>query len=137
MMLMIGDRVAKSGPMRNFVYTNNLVNTGTVPTGPTGGGPANCAYPRKPDVVLPACFQPYTFSHNALIATPTRFPPALYPAGNFFPASASSVDFVNYANGNGGDYHLGSQSQFKSAGTDGKDLGADVDAINAAINGAE
>jgi hypothetical protein len=44
---------------------------------------------------------------------------------------------VNYKNGNGGDYHLQSSSPFKNAGTDGKDLGADMDALEAEIAGVE
>jgi hypothetical protein len=47
------------------------------------------------------------------------------------------MQFVNFANGHGGDYHLRNTSPYKNAATDGKDLGADIDAINAAISGAE
>ena len=86
---------------------------------------------------LPACFEQYTFSHNAIIASPANFPPSKYPSGNYFPASTEAVDFVNYDNGNGGDYHLQSASPYKNAGTDGKDLGADMGAIKAAIAGVE
>jgi hypothetical protein len=88
-------------------------------------------------LALAACFQNYTFSHNAVVATPSNYPPAHYPAGNFFPESVAFVDFVNYSNGNGGDYHLQSHSRYKNAGTDGKDLGADIDGIEAATGGAE
>lgn len=49
--------------------------------------------------------------------------PSSYPAGNFFPASISSVGFVNF----GTDYRLSSSSLYHSAGTDGKDLGASLD----------
>jgi hypothetical protein len=135
-MLNIGDFVASNGHMRNFVYTNNLVGTGKAPTRTTGGGPANCAYGGVPSLVLAACFQNYTFSRNVLIATPANYPPTRYPSGNFFPGSASSVDFVNFANGNGGDYQLQNQSRYKLAGTDGKDIGADVGAINTATAAA-
>ena len=44
---------------------------------------------------------------------------------------------MNYKNGNGGDYHLLSSSPFKNAGIDGKDLGADMDALEAEIAGVE
>lgn len=135
-MLNIGDFVASNGLMRNFVYTNNLVGTGKAPTRTTGGGPANCAYGGVPSLVLAACFQNYTFSGNVLIATPANYPPTRYPTGNFFPGSASSVDFVNFANGNGGDYQLQNQSLYRLAGTDGKDIGADVGAINTATAAA-
>jgi hypothetical protein len=39
------------------------------------------------------------------------------------------VGFVNAA---GGDYHLETLSPYKNVGTDGKDLGADIDALQAA-----
>jgi hypothetical protein len=38
---------------------------------------------------------------------------------------------VNFANG---DYHLASNSIYRNAGTDGKDIGCDINALNAAIN---
>lgn len=136
-MLNVGDFVAKNGRMRNFVYTNNIVNTGNAPTSSTGGGPTNCAHQPTPALVIAACFQNYVFSHNAIVATPSNYPPSHYPANNFFPESQSSVDFVNYANGNGGDYRLQSRSRFKNAGSDGKDLGADIYALEGATSGAE
>src|SRR4029450_9593064 len=52
-----------------------------------------------------------------------------YPTGNFFPAAAAwQSNFVGYA---AGDYHLVATSIYKGAGTDRKDLGADIDAVNA------
>jgi len=136
-MLNIGDDTTVNERMRNFVYTNNIVNAGTAPTKTTGGGPANCAYPATPNLVLPACFEHYVFTHNAIVATPSNYPPGQYPPGNFFPASASAVGFVDYSKGIEGDYHLQSGSRFKHAGTDGKDLGADIDAIEAATAGVQ
>lgn len=56
-----------------------------------------------------------------------------YPADNFFPSTMSAVGFVNQS---GGDYHLASSSPYKNAGTDGKDLGADIDSVNSATAGA-
>src|SRR2546427_11300855 len=52
-----------------------------------------------------------------------------WPAGNFFPASLDAVGFVNRT---GGGYHLSATSPYRNAGTDGKDLGADIDAPNEA-----
>jgi hypothetical protein len=37
---------------------------------------------------------------------------------------------VDYA---GGDYHLAPASKYKALGTDGKDLGVDMGALNAAL----
>jgi hypothetical protein len=47
------------------------------------------------------------------------------------------VGFVNYNNGNGGDYHLQASSPYKGKASDGTDPGADIDAVNAAIQGVE
>lgn len=113
----------------NFLFNNSIVNAGTYPVWSTGGGTANCAYYDKPMTTFTGCFSPYAFSNNAIIATPSGYPSSLWPSGNFFPATASTVQFVNYNNGNGGDYHLQASSPYKNAGTDGKDLGADVDTI--------
>jgi hypothetical protein len=44
---------------------------------------------------------------------------------------------MNYADGNGGDYRLANSSPYKNAGTDGKDLGADIEALEAAIAGVK
>jgi hypothetical protein len=52
-----------------------------------------------------------------------------YP-GNFFPASDAQVGFVDPA---GGNYRLAPSSPFKSSGTDGRDPGADIDALEAAM----
>jgi Putative Ig domain len=136
-MLNVGDNIARNKPMRNFVYINNLVNAGTLPIHTTGGGRVNCAYEGVPRITLPRCFQPYTFTRNAIIDTPAKSPSSHYPAGNFFPVSTGAIHFLNYANGNGGDYRLLNSSPYKNAGTDGKDLGADVDAIAAATSGVE
>jgi hypothetical protein len=72
-----------------------------------------------------------------MIGTASTFLASTFPAGNYFPASESTVEFVNYNGGNGGDYHLQSSSPFKNAGSDGKDLGADIDAVESAIAGVE
>ena len=65
-----------------------------------------------------------TFTKNAIVGGIS----ANWPAGNFFPAAFDpGVGFVNYA---GGDYHLKSTSAYHNVGTDGLDLGMDVDSLN-------
>jgi len=54
-----------------------------------------------------------------------------FSASNYFPAAITNINFVNYANG---DYRLASNSIYKNASTDGKDIGCDINALNAAIN---
>ncbi len=133
-LLIIGDHVPPSSQMKNFVFTNSIVNAGTYPVWSTGGGAANCAVHNSPVVTFDACFSSYTFASNAIINSP---PTAKWPAKNFFPGSATSVRFVNYKDGNGGDYHLQSSSPYKGRGIDNKDLGADIKALEAATSGAK
>jgi hypothetical protein len=58
---------------------------------------------------------------------------------SFGPHAAScpvrEIGGVGFANPAAGDYHLAPNSVGKYAGTDGKDVGADIDALNAAIAG--
>jgi hypothetical protein len=56
-------------------------------------------------------------------------PQSSYPVNTLFPSNWAAVRFVNYANGN---YALAPSSPFKNAGTDGKDIGADIARLNAA-----
>jgi hypothetical protein len=121
----------------NFTLSNSIVNAGRYPVWSTGGGTLNCAYWDKPLTTFNACFSPYSVTNNAIIATAAAYPPSAWPPNNFFPADAASVQLTNYNRGNLGDYHLLPSSPYKNAGTDGKDLGADIDAINAAIAGAQ
>jgi hypothetical protein len=90
----------------------------------------------SPGTTLDACFNGYEFAANAII-TPPSTAPASWPKKNFFPASAAEVRFVNYNGGNGGDYHLQASSPYKGAGTDSKDIGADMDAVGSATAGVE
>ena len=136
-MLSIGNMVETNGPIKNFVFTNNILSMGKYPVWSTGGGPRNCAFFDKPLTTFDACFKPYTFAGNVLMGEPTAYPSSAWPPRNFFPSSASSVRFVNYSGGNGGDYHLQPSSPYKGKGIDGKDPGADVDAINSATAGVE
>jgi hypothetical protein len=136
-LFIIGDMVATSHPMKNFVFTNNIVNAGVSPVWSTGGGPGNCAFHDVPVTTFNTCFSGSTFALNAIIATPPAYPANAWPAKNFFPASAAAVRFANYNGGNGGDYHLQPLSPYKGKGTDTKDLGADMDAIHSATSGAD
>jgi len=123
---------AGRGPIPNWTYTNNIVsmnagiavmNAGS--TGCTDNKMGNAAK-------LGACFSPFAMNHNALIGGS-----GTWPAGNFLPVSPAAVQFVNYKNANGGDYRLLSTSPYHNAGTDGKDLGADISAVNSHTHGVQ
>jgi hypothetical protein len=123
--------------MSGFNFTNNLMMAGPYPVWTAGGGGSNCAVSNVPLISLGKCFVPYSFSNNAIIGSPAVFPASKWPSGNYFPADTGAVEFVNYNNGDGGDYHLLPSSPFKNKGTDGRDLGADIDALTNAIAGVE
>ena len=128
---LIGDVLTADPKMKNFVFTNSIISTGRYPVWSTGtGGLRNCAAHDSPLTTLNACFSGYLFSHNALVASPSEYPSSTWPTSNFFPTSESVVDFVNYI---GGNFALLSTSPYKDAGTDGKDLGANVPVVNAVL----
>jgi PKD repeat protein len=105
-------------PHTDFVYTNNLSPHNDYGVIGSGHGVGN-------DTLL-NCFPACVFSKNVLVAGPN----SAYPFGNFFPAGMGDVSFVDYA---GGNYRLAQTSQYKNAGTDGLDIGADIDAIQVAL----
>jgi hypothetical protein len=135
--MMIVGNTYKDNPMTGFVFSNNMIVTGAHPIWNTGGGQDSCAYYDIPVISIKECFTTYTFSNNALIATPDAFPPSKWPTVNLFPASVADAGFVNYNNGNGGNYELQANSPYKGKGTDGKDLGADIVGLNAALANVE
>jgi hypothetical protein len=126
----------------NFNFTNNLVGVGDGEFFSTGGGPRNCAFQPKrlgPSGVLKSCFASFNFTHNALIGSGGG-----WPRGNFTPGE-SAVQMREFHEGKGGDYRLCAgkdsgckkESPFRKAGLDGRDLGADIDAIQAGTKGID
>ena len=101
-----------------FFFRNNIVTHGDYGLFGTDMGEGTST--------LDHYFPGYIFQKNAIIGGGSA---SAYPSGTFFPASLTDVGFVNAA---GGDYHLDTSSPYKNAGTDGKDIGADIDAIQAA-----
>jgi hypothetical protein len=67
-------------------------------------------------------------THNVIIGAKAD----LYPPGNFFPARVADVDFVAP---NEGDFRLAPASTYKRAGSDGRDIGANIDSLDMAIAG--
>lgn len=135
--VMITGNSNQNAAMYALVFTNNLLITGQFPVWNTGGGSSSCAYKDVPVTTINSCFSNNTFGNNGLIATPPAFPPSSWPANNMFPTTVNEVQFVNFNNGNGGNYELQSSSPYKGKGTDGKDLGADLAGLNAALANVE
>ncbi len=134
--------------INNFVFRNNLVGSGDYGFRgiPIGGGNKGCAGPGGAVAALDRCFDnTWAFTNNAIVQNSRKPTPGgdpypktphcgtLKSCSQFFVKNWKAVGFVNFSEGNGGDYHLQSSSPYRKAGTDGKDIGANIDAVNAAI----
>ena len=102
-------------PSTGFAYTNNItVRSGFGFFGDNVG---------EGTAALTTYTPGFVFQKN-LIAGAS---PSVYPANNFFPPSINGVLDTSFQV---------VDSTYKSAGTDGKDLGCDINALNAAQSGA-
>jgi len=124
---------ADGAPSTNFVYRNNIT-----PNSMYGisGSNSGAGLPS-----LTSFFPGYVFRNNVIEnVSEGGMTPAYYPPGNFFPATWSPVMFTNQI---GGDYRLCrgagnplsscvGPSPYINAGSDGKDIGADIVGLDAA-----
>lgn len=116
----------------NFVLTNNIMQRGA---SGLGNAPEGKGY-------LDTYFPNYTYAKNVLINISDRYPDSTisnenllskYPAGTLV-TNSGSEGFVDSSAGN---FKLNNSSPYKNAGTDGKDIGVDMDALNTAIVGVK
>ena len=107
-------------PSTGFVFNNNIADHNRY--GVKGGGLATGT------PTLEAYFPGYRFARNALVGGRA----SLYPPSNFFPATYEAIGFVDLA---GGDYRLAPSSPLAGRGQGGTDVGADIDALEAALGG--
>ena len=115
---------ADGTPSTNFVFQNNIAPHnmyGVKGSGYAVGTPSLNYY-----------FPGFMFQKNVIENTASSgVSQSNYPPGNFFTRDWAAVQFGNFANGN---YALGPGSPYKNAGTDGKDIGADIAGLNAATS---
>jgi len=113
-----------------FDFINNItVDMGTygikADGSVAGTASLNAAYPGGQD-------SGWSCTKNAAVG----WPASGYPSqGVTTPENVAAIQFVNYQADGSGDYHLDSGSPYLNAGTDSEDLGADIDLLNAAIEG--
>jgi PKD repeat protein len=112
--------IADGEPTTGLVFSNNITAPGEYGIFGSGAGEGNLA--------LATFFPGATVQRNVLTGRPSW----LYPLDNYFPYGFDDVKFVDMAAGN---YRLSTASLYKKAGTDGKDIGADLDAIESAMRG--
>jgi putative Ig domain-containing protein len=129
-MMVIGNMKAYP-EMYGFVWANNIFTSGSGIT-TTGGGAINCAYKLQSAGIITGCFKDSDFSHNAIISADGK-----WPLENYAPASSTDVKFVSSTAIPLSRYQLQSSSPYSHAAADGKDIGADVQALAAAIAGVQ
>jgi hypothetical protein len=108
--------VAEGTPNPQFIFQNNITVTtkyGVIGTSTGEGIPTLNTY-----------FPGWVFRRNGIAGLATAA--KTHPTNNLYLLTLDAVGFVNAV---GKDYHLSAVSTFKNAGTDGKDLGADIDGV--------
>ena len=130
----MGDSTAAADRHVNLTLRNNLFQRGDY--GIFGGGVG------EGTAALNTYATNWAFEKNVVIGAPAGSYPAqsCAPAATCFPGSDAEVVFVNAG---ADDYRLclngsngcSATSPYRAAGTDGKDIGADVEAVNAATAG--
>jgi hypothetical protein len=139
----VGDKEEEK--IRNFSVTNSLFMNGgkRLEFSSTGGGRANCAEVAQragAEAVLSACFINYKFEKNLIIGEKGG-----WPRGTIVVSSPQAAGIRDLQDGVSRDPRLchthtpgcSKASPGVSAATDGKDIGADVDAIEAALAGVQ
>ena len=125
--------------IQNFVFTNNLIGANQRQITSTGG-PDNCVFQPEaqgPVGIFRTCFDSITFTNNAIINGAGPWPP-----GNFSPNDTQAVGVVKEGAGleafrlcRAKSASCKSVSKYINAGSDHKDIGADIDAVTAATLG--
>jgi hypothetical protein len=129
----------------NFTLTNSVFSVGgrRPPIASAGGGKDSCASRNQAlgsEAVLQACFEPYKFERNLIISRRGTF-----PKGNITVSSPEAAGIRDLRDAIAKDPRLcrakghGCQKASPAAGRalDGRDPGADIDAVEAAIAGVE
>ncbi|HRH37873.1 MAG TPA: T9SS type A sorting domain-containing protein, partial [Flavobacteriales bacterium] len=112
---------AGGDPTLYLTFQDNICGYGAYGVCGTGAGCGNGT--------INTYFPGSTFSYNVLIGTPggPNGNPASYPPNHWFPAGTAPVGFVDVA---GNNYALLPSSPYFGAGSDGTNIGADIDSLN-------
>ena len=129
----------------NFTLTNSVLSIGDrrQPIASAGGGRESCASKSQrlgSQAVLEECFAPYRFDHNLIVGGRGDFPKGNIAVGS--PEAAGIRDLKDAVSKNPRLCHAKGTGCSKvspgaGAGSDGRDLGADIDAVETAIAGVE
>jgi hypothetical protein len=135
--------ITNRGQFANFKIQNNILSTGEDEVESEGGGPGNCAYqPQQqgPGNVVKNCFEGGSFTHNLMIGD------GGWPSGNPSVKDLHAAGIRDVPGPGGKPYELCKErsgdeckkaSPALSAGTDGKDLGVDLEKLGQMLAGVE
>jgi hypothetical protein len=118
---------AYGDPSLSFVFTNNLMAHNDYGVMGDGQSPGLAT--------LGTYFPGYSFDRNVVVGSAPYVEnhDRWYPSNNFFPTQFDGVGFTDRT---GGNYRLQPASPFNNSATDGKAVGCDFDALNAALTGS-
>ena len=124
-MITVGDPVTTK--WAGFVYKDNISDYRAcgVAGGGCNGSDATCS--------LNGVFTGWVFTNNGIMRSAGAGPN--YPTGQLW-VTSWSPQLVNFNSGLDGNYRVASGSSWKNAATDGKDIGADIDAVERAVANA-
>ena len=136
-----------TGQMNNWTVQNSIfafATYGWADIGNTGGCDTPFDNANKAYQILQACVTSWTFDHDAVFnwttgALGSNWPTNGSGAGNFFYTNTAGPGFTNFGTGDSGfnpsNYILLPSSPLHNAGSDGKDLGADIPTLVNKISG--
>lgn len=124
-----GAPVSSGNQMSNITVTNNLAWTGTRGTSNQGG--TGCAFGLTgPVAQINNCWSPYTFGGNCFVNNGS----VVWPGSNVTSVVSFTAAFINYNNGNAGNYTVAAGA-CKGAATDSSDPGANLIALASVLAG--
>jgi hypothetical protein len=135
--------ITNHGRFVNFTIENNILSTGEDEVVSEGGGPTNCAYQPQlqgPGNVIKNCFVNSSFTHNLMIGD------GGWPSGNPSVKDLRAAGIRELHDPGGKPYELCKEksgddckkvSPALHAGTDGKDLGVDLEKLGQMLAGVE
>jgi len=127
-LVVVGNRTSNA-PMENIVITDNILDVGQYQV-VSGGGQDNCAYRRGgPKGIFDSCWKPYTFSNNVLVGGRGNWPGDNHFVSDLKAAGISKTSRVS------GSLTLQPSSAYRNKGKNGRDLGANISAIESATAG--
>ena len=109
---------AYGAPNKGFIFTNNIAPHNEYGVMGDGASVGNST--------LDKYFPGRVFKKNVIVGGRG----AVYPSDNFFPAA---IDEVMFADRGGRNYSLRTSSPYRNVGTDGKNIGCDVEALRVAL----